>query len=165
MAHTLADILKKSKAIMNHDSLMPKTESLEKPNPEFSVPKELRETLNIDNSQLTTDAIMNSNLPDIIKEGMINYPINVINPYDVTQNPDYKDLLEDSQPKPTNRQPTNIVTEEKSFGLSEATIRLIIKDEISKALKSIKTPTINENQIKNSLINLIKEGKLTINKK
>lgn len=159
---SLADILKKSKAIMGHDSLAIKENSKEKPNPDFKVPVELQESLNTNNKPINEETIRNSNLPDFIKESMINNPINIPNPYNVEDNPDYADLIESNTQ--TTLQRTN-ETISMNSGLSESTIRLIIKDEINKALKAIKTPVISENQIKSTMINMIKEGKLTIKKK
>ncbi len=159
---SLADILRKSKAIMGHDSLAIKENSQDKPNPDFKVPVELQESLSTNNRPINEETIRKSNLPDFIKESMINNPINIPNPYNVEDNPEYSDLIEPNYQNTSQRVNESI---SMNSGLSESTIRLIIKDEIGKALKDIKTPVISENQIKSTMIKMIREGKLTIKKK
>lgn len=164
MSKNLIDILKKSKAIMNHDSLKVKEQNkaIERELPEFQVSEQLSD--NLKNRPVTHNSIMNSKLPNFIKEAMIENPIDIPNPYDVESNPAYSELLEENITKQsTNKK--QLIGEVQSNGLSESLIRLIVKDEIEKALKEIRKPVISETQIQKTMVKMIKEGKLIIKKK
>lgn len=121
----------------------------------------------------TEEMVKNSNLPEIIKQAMINNPIPRLTglPQKFTAN----DILEDEgyeKPIPTMRdrkpQVKQNIQEAKQVSLittSESQLEALIEKKLLEFFTQTYNKTITENVIKSTITTLIKEGKLATKKK